>query len=78
MRYPTGDTYSEIENGEVVDYYCHNGQKYNTHPIGLEDGPTCLISYSYRSVINTTTYVIRDDSCSTQPAFRFIVCDPYP
>jgi len=78
LLYYTGDTYTEIENGVAVDYYCINGDKYNTHKSPLFTGPSCLYSTSDQFVVNATTNANLGNNCFSTKYGNYIVCDPIP
>jgi len=78
MIYRTGDTYNEIENGEVVDYYCFNNQKYNTPTMPLFTGPSCLYSAGYYPNFTATVAVNQGEYCFEQEYGNYLVCDPVP
>jgi hypothetical protein len=75
--FPYGDTYSEVENGTTVDYFCENDQKmnYGGADVKVSTVQTCLMSRT-----QTMNAVDKDVSpitnCGNTPANAFFICDP--
>jgi len=78
LAYFACDSYNEIENGQPVDYCCLNNQKYNTGPIGVPTGLSCLYDMTVRTNIVTATTVIEGAICSAQNYYNYFMCDPIP
>jgi len=80
MFHHIGDTYNEIENGVLVDYFCSNGKKYTGPPLSVSNSkPTCLANnMAYSGPINATTAVLSGDFCSTLNYGVYVACDPLP
>jgi len=77
--YYTGDTYNEVENGALVDYYCVNNQKYDAPPMPPSSTQqSCLLSASLDNPISTYTQMILDSYCSTTEYSPLFICDPLP
>jgi len=78
LLYYSADTYTEIENGLVVDYYCLNGQRVYTEkgPVPLQNVPTCLYGGSSYQTVSAMTWMHSGDLCFKQTYSGFFVCDP--
>jgi len=73
------DTYTDIENGVGVDYFCLNDQKVDTSnaPIGLPNTYSCIYFSTLLSPLNMATVLRKDGFCTASiPQALVFVCDP--
>jgi len=75
------DTYVEIMNGRVIDYYCKTDQEVSTGGVSVvmpASSPSCVVM---RTVAGPTEFFLTawvSDNCAAQGTAALFVCDFYP
>jgi len=80
FSYFAGDTFNELENGNLVDHNCLDGAKFNMNGNAILDNePTCIIyKSSGGNVTNVLPGVIVYPQCSNGDFSNVFICDPLP
>jgi hypothetical protein len=75
-----GDTYNEVQNGEIVDFYCHNGIQVDAlgYKPGVKNTRSCLVYQAEHIIENSLVFSIGDGYCEKTSFGGSFVCESTP